>query len=115
MYSNNDYIISSLIWHISNNNSFICLCYVYEKEDNKKITNFIIKSVISYILGLLIFKLFLEAKTYNYLNTDTFTIKELIPGIINNYSKYFNYFITDFKKIHYLLITIILVSFIINT
>ena len=97
----------------------ITLLYAFvmynEKEDNKKITNFIIKSVISYILGLLIFKLFLEAKTYNYLNTDTFTIKELIPGIINNYSKYFNYFITDFKKIHYLLITIILVFFIINT
>ena len=91
------------------------LAYNYWNEkDSRNSIKILIVSVISYLLGLLFFKIFIMVPVDSYVSSSIFPLTNLIPGIINNLKKYYTYVITDFRRLWLLLIFIILMFFILK-
>ena len=66
---------------------------------SKEIGKFILLSLMGYIIGLLIYKLlFIKTVKFDgYVNNEFLEFKDLLPGIINNYKKYYEKFIKLFN------------------
>lgn len=79
------------------------------------ILKFLFISVISYIIGLLIFKLFIYKSGMGWVDTSFFSIYNLIPGIIQNIKKYYESIGNDFTILWKLCILIISICFIITS
>ena len=69
---------------------------------------------LNYLIGLLIFKLFIVVPSNYYAAETMFSISEMIPGFIDNLLKYYNYLVNDFRYIWFIFIGIIMIAFIIS-
>ena len=81
-------------------------------EKNKEILKFFTISIISYIAGLLIFKVFLMNPVDTYVSNSMFSLNNLVPGIITNLKQYFGYILSDFNKRWFFLIALMGISFV---
>ena len=82
------------------------------KESFKDNVKFLIVSTVSYLLGLIIFKVFIMVPIDAYVSNSILPIKELIPGTLEHLYKYFTLILSDFKKEWIILIGLMLISFI---
>lgn len=83
-------------------------------EDKNEILKFIIKSCISYGVGLILFKLTLiGGKTY-YLDSGLLSIKDIIPKSFVHYKTYYSYVLNDFKLNWLICIFILILSFVVT-
>lgn len=81
----------------------------------KSILKFIAVSIISYLIGIFIFKEFIMIPTgASYVSNEIFDLNELIPGVVKNYETYFKCVLEDFKVEWIILILILFSSFLIN-
>lgn len=78
----------------------------------KKIVKFTIVSLISYLLGIIIFKLFIMAPADSYANNSILPLSDIILGSLSNLKSFYNNLIHDFRKIWLILIAFITVSYI---
>ena len=78
----------------------------------KETLKFLIISIINYLIGLIIFKLFIMKPINTYVSNEMFPLAELIPGALQNFEKYLNILKTDFKEEWLILIGMMVVSFI---
>lgn len=83
-----------------------------EGECFKKSFKFLMISSISYVVGLLVFKLFILNPVENYISTSMLPLNNLIPGTLKNLYKYFAIIKSDFKKEWIVLIALMFMSFI---
>ncbi len=85
------------------------------EKNNKDILIDLSISAVSFIIGMIIFKVFLmrpvSDNTYVSLTFSNFI--ELIPNFFNNLLKYYSYVVSDFRKLWLLLLLVITISFII--
>lgn len=92
---------------------FICIKFWNEKKSYRKIGKFLISSVIGYISGLIIFKLFvMRPVTDDYVSGYLPELKELIPIAYNNLREYLYLVKTDLKMEWLFLILGMCVAFI---
>lgn len=90
---------------------FLMFKFWNNKED-KKILKFFFTTVLSFLFGLLVFKVFIMNPVDGYVSNHIFPIKELIPGFFNNLIKYYEFVKSDFRGLWLLLIGILIVFFI---
>ena len=91
------------------------LSYRYWNEkDNKNAIKILIFSAIGYFVGLLVFKLFIMKPVESYVSNAMFSLKDLIPGIINNLKTYYTYVLTDFRRLWLILFIIIIMFFVLK-
>ena len=77
-----------------------------------KLPKQILISVLSYLSGLIVFKMCMMPVVDSYVDNSIAPIKELPSVIFNNYYRYFSYIISDFKAEWIILVLIIILSFI---
>lgn len=83
-----------------------------EKEKISDILIFAGLSALGYLIGLLIFRFFIVVPVDFYASTNIFSLKDMIPGILNNLGTYFTVIIKDFRKIWLILILLVCLLFI---
>ena len=88
----------------------VCLKDWNKGKKTKETFKFLIISVTYYLCVLLIFKTYIMIPVDTYVTNQMFSIKELIPGVINNLYKYFSYILLDFRKEWLVLIALIFIS-----
>lgn len=91
---------------------FLCFRQWNKGENLKDSIKFFTTSVISYALGLLIFKLFIMQPITDYVSNSILPLNRLIPGTIENLYKYFHQVYNDFKKEWILLIVFMGIAYI---
>lgn len=85
----------------------------WNRGDSLKETfKFLMTSIINYLIGLLIFKLFIMKPINTYVSNQIFDLAKLIPGALKNFEKYLNTLKTDFKEEWLILVGLIMASFI---
>ena len=82
-------------------------------ESLKKNLKFLLISVGNFLLGLLLFRIFIMRPVETYVSNSIFLIKELPLGILKNLYKYFSLVYTDFKEKWLVLIAFMVISVII--
>ena len=80
------------------------------REENKKLGLFLMTSGLGYIIGMLVFRLFIMQPVDIYVSSSLPEISRMLPTIQKNLQKYFRFLTSDFKKEWLLLIIIIVVS-----
>ena len=90
----------------------ITLLMIHNKDKWKEIFKFIMLAILSFGIGILIFKLFIMKPTNDYVNNELLNIKDIIPGSIKNYKQYFNLILLDFEKKWLIAVLILVISFI---
>jgi hypothetical protein len=96
------------------------LCY-HQWNHNKKTLKqtgvFFLTSVASYVCTLIAYRLLFVTEHTNmiYAGTEAFDPSQLIPGIIQNISRYFTYIHSDFATLWQILIVSILICFIVQS
>ncbi len=82
------------------------LSYKYwNNKENKEAIHLLCLSLLSYILGLLIFKLFIMIPVSTYVSNSIFPIEELIPRFFSNLKNYYNNVLNDFREVWLVLIS----------
>ena len=94
---------------------FLCLRLWNNGGENKKTLMLLIYSVAAFILGLLIFKLFLMKKVDTYTSTSMLPLKEIIPGFIKNITAYYKLVLTQFRQLWLILTALCVLAFIVVT
>lgn len=89
---------------------FLALQLWNNKENKEAILTLVITAV-SYLVGIIIFKLFIMVPTLQEL---MFPLDKLIPGFLDNLKKLYDSIFSDFRSIWVLLISILVLCFIIN-
>jgi hypothetical protein len=88
-----------------------------QKEPVKDILKFMVNSCMGYVVGILIFKLFIMIPISNtedvYTSNKLPTLGELVPTFVRNIMKYYSYINTDFKVWWVVLAVLIEVGFVI--
>lgn len=94
----------------------LCLKNWNSKENNKELLKFIISSIIGYITGLIIFKVFImqSIEPDKYVSTAMAPVNEMFSTIITNFKMYFSLLKSDLKKEWLILICLIAIGFIFN-
>lgn len=89
------------------------LAYKYwNNKDLKKAISIIWIAAISYIVGLLFFKMFLLNTEFAYMEPKILPLNDLIPGFIRHLIEYYRLVISDLKFLWVVLIIFIVVSFV---
>ncbi len=85
------------------------------EKSNKDILKDLLISALSFIVGMIIFKVFLMRPIPGdtYVSIKLSNLMSLIPNFFSNLLKYYSLVITDFRKLWLLLLGIIILSFII--
>jgi hypothetical protein len=95
------------------------LCY-HQWNNNKKTLKqtgvFFLTSAVSYVCALMAYRLlFVDKYKHTYTGTEAFEPSQLIPGVIQNISRYFTYIHSDFATLWQVLIVFILICFIVQS
>jgi len=83
-----------------------------EKEDFDENSNMLTLSIVSYMIGLIIFKIFIMQPAKTYVSNQIFPLAELIPGTLGNLYKYFSTVVLDLKKEWLIIIGLMAVAFV---
>lgn len=86
-----------------------------KSQESKLYYALLSKSIISFLAGLIIFKLFILTPVDGYASNNFLEISNFIPGSIKNYQKYFQLFFSDFRWHWIIAICIVVVAFILST
>lgn len=92
--------------------TLLCLQDWNKGKNINEILKFLAISVVSYFLGLIIFKVFIMKPANTYVSNSIFPITELIPGTLKNLYKYFSIVLPGLGKIKIILIALMCVSFV---
>lgn len=92
---------------------FLAFKYWNEDKELKSSIKLIVISVISYLLGMAFFKIFILVPVDMYASSSVLDLNNLIPGVIKNFSTYYSYILTDFRGIELLFIGLSVVFYII--
>lgn len=84
----------------------------WKEKEGKEAIKLLGLSAISYLLGLITFKLFIMIPADTYVSSSFLPIKELIPGFFGNLKTYYGYVRSDFRKSCLLLIGLMTICFI---
>lgn len=84
-----------------------------EGESIKKLLRFSYKSLLGYVMGLLIFKIFFMESVDSYVQNSIARFDQLIPVTLNNLHRYFEFIRTDFKNEWLYLIILIAIAFVV--
>ena len=74
---------------------FAFLFYFEKKWELKKVFSFFATSAISYILALMVFRIFFMVNDNSYASTGMFGASEIVLGCLSNVKKYLSYLYTD--------------------
>ncbi len=85
----------------------------WNKKEGKDALKIVVSTSIGYLLGLIIFKLFIMIPTDTYASNSLLPIKELVPGFLKNLKIYYKLVISDFKELRLILIVFISICFVI--
>lgn len=91
----------------------LCLVMWGENKEIKDILIFIFISIIAYIIGLAIFKLFIMVPITTYVSNDLPSIQNIVPSTILNLKEYFSYILNDFKQSWLIIIGFLYMCFIV--
>ena len=84
----------------------------WNKKETMETIKLLVLSAISYLFGLIIFKLFIMVPADTYVSSSFLPIKELIPKFFNNLKTYYSYIKSDFRKSCLILIGLLIICFI---
>lgn len=90
---------------------FLAFNYWLKKEE-KEALNILVITAISYLVGLIIFKVFIMVPADSYASNSLLSIKELIPGFLGHLKTYYEYTINNFRPLWLMLIMLMVISFI---
>jgi len=94
----------------------IALFYSFKLWNNKQAKEsikFLVMTAGSYLLGIMIFKMFIMVPSVTYVSNKILSIKNFIPGFFNNLKTYYQYLQSDFRILWLVLIFLMVLSFII--
>ncbi len=83
------------------------------KEDGKEIGKFILKTLIGYGIGIVVFRVFLMKSVDAYVTTGVPGLMELVPHTLANLGQYYKILMDEFTTIWLGLIGLILVGFVV--
>ena len=86
---------------------------LWKNDKPKELLKFLIITASSYLMGLIIFKLFIFSPVDEYVSNQIFQLKDLIPGFFNNLKVYYTCLISDFRNVWLLFICCLVIGFII--
>ncbi len=92
----------------------ILLFYMYDKWNQKEkidLKQCLIGGV-SFLVGLLLFKIFLMKQVSNPVSSEMFSLLEFVPGIFHNIMTYYQTLLKDFKDIWLILILFVVFSYV---
>lgn len=92
--------------------AFIVFDLWNKEEKTKKILNFLLSSVVGYLAGLIVFRVFIMTPVSNYNSTHLLGIDTIIPSYFGNLKKYFTFVKNDFRVEWLVLIIVIAVAFV---
>ncbi len=92
---------------------FLAFKYWNNKE-SKDATNILILSAISYIIGLLFFRIFIMKPIDTYVSSAIVSLNNLIPTFFSNLAIFYQNLLSDFRTIWKVLTALIVIFFIIN-
>ena len=81
------------------------------EKNLKENFKFLSISILSFLIGLLVFKVFIMKPFDDYVSNQMFSFKDLIPGFFKQLYKYFSLVLSDFRKEWLFLVGIISISF----
>lgn len=85
---------------------------LWNNKNVKESLRLVFLTAIDYVIGLLIFKLFIVVPSNYYAAETMFSMSEMIPGFVNNLLKYYKFLISDFRNIWFFFIGIIFIAFV---
>ncbi len=85
------------------------------KKKPKELLKIILYSAIYYIIGLLVFKIFIMRSFDSYVSSSLAPLSELIPSFFNNIFKYYKNIFSDFRMEWLILIGIIIVLYVVTS
>ncbi len=90
--------------------ALLVLLHWIQGKDFKEILQLIFRSVGGYLTGVLVYRIFIMRPVDSYVTSETFSLSEMIPGVIRNLGTYFQYVVSDFDEKWLLCIGILVVS-----
>lgn len=90
----------------------LCMKKWNEKEDIRKTFRFGACSAVSYLAGMMIFKLFIMPKRETYVSNSLPPLKEILPVTFAHLKKYFSLVKSDFKTEWLIFIFLMMIAFI---
>lgn len=85
-----------------------------DNKNIKEIISFILISAVSYLIGLIIFRVFIMVPVNLYVSSSLLSIRNLIPGVLFNLKKFFGYTYHNFRPLWLAMMALINILFIIN-
>jgi hypothetical protein len=98
---------------------YLCFhLWIHNKKTWKETGVFFLSAAVSYVCALMAYRLLFvtdHGNTLGYAENNAFELSQLIPGIIQNISRYFIYIHSDFATLWQVLIMFILICFIVQS
>ena len=91
---------------------FFAFLFYYEKEWNiKKVLSFFLTAAVSYIVALMVFRIFFMVNDNSYASTGMFGVSEIVSGCLSNIKKYLSYLYADLGNSVFFIFFILMVIF----
>lgn len=90
----------------------LCLKWWNDKEDVAQIREFLLQSIVGFLLGMVIYKAFIMPPANGYVSNSLPEISQLIPVTMEHLKKYYSLVVSDFKREWIVLVVFVTACFI---